>query len=203
MAFAGVVNMVGWTPRDIIEHHLPCFIITTIAYWQAFSDPSLFDEMASRSHSLRLLLYAAWTTSFNEAFYIFRSFFPNPDAECFEVVHPYIRWLVLVQHIAIGVPCCVLCSGHVYWPLYKATGSWMLIVQVLVLGLGGPAFHLLYQAPLVYGLSKKIGRRYGCCPKSSPYAPVAKADTPRDQSAGQKAKGLLAIEEWHSPVTGA
>jgi len=184
MASAGVVNMVGWTPRDIIGHHLPCFIVSTIAYWQIFSDPSLFDSMASESLSLRLLLYAAWTTSFNEAFYIFRSFFPDPDAKCFEVVHPYIRWIILVQHILIGVSCSVLCSAHVYWPLYKATRSWIVIMQMLTLGLGAPAFHLFYQAPLVWGLSKKIGRRYGCClKKTSTYSPVADAKTTYDKSA--------------------
>lgn len=194
MAFAGVVNMVGWTPRDLIGHHLPAFIITTIGYWQAFSDPIFFDDimMASKGYILRLMLYSAFTTSCNEAFYIIRSFFPDPNAKCFEVVHPYIRWLVLVQQIIIGVPCCVLCVAHVEWPLYRETGSWMLIVQMLVVGLGGPVFHLLYQAPLVYGLSKKIGRRYGCCLKrsikpDSMYAPLADGETPCDQSNGDRA----------------
>lgn len=159
LAFLGVVTLFSWSPFHVLQHHLFAFILAFVLDLQLFTDPDTFWTLSNSFRSLRMIVASSCLTGINETLWVLSGFLEDPKVRWASLARVRVGSLCLIQNICVSVPCCVSYAIQGVWPLYKSTGSYVALLQLVVTGVIHPLIFNLYLQTSFLRLQYKLIRR--------------------------------------------
>lgn len=174
IAYCSVVTLSGWKPYHVIQHHFAAVLLVFALNLQLFQDRTIWLELWRYHRSLRLACLSAGFTGVNEGLWVFSTFVEDPGASWLEWLRISTGMTCLVQNIVISSTSLVWFSVYGLLPLYKATGSTIVLFQIACNGMFQPlVFHLYLQGWVFLRLQcKKLNRMINGTPPGTPHGSI-------------------------------
>lgn len=160
IAYCPIVTLSGWKPYHVIQHHFAAVLLIAAGNVLLFQDKAVWFELWRSHRSVRLGGFSAGLTGVNEGVWVLSTFAADAKASWLEWLRICVGVTCLIQNIAISCLAGVWFSVYGLLPLYKATGSPVVLFQIALTGVFQPiVFHVYLQGWVFLRLQCKKMKR--------------------------------------------